>query len=209
MMEEDAIPISALNEFAYCPRRCGLIHLEGEFEENVHTRRGEAGHERVDEEATRLGSDGIRVESALPVWSERLGLIGRCDVVEFSLSGVPYPVEYKQGSRRKWLNDDLQVAAQALCLEEMTGLEVPKGAIYHLSSRRRREVVMTETLRQTVCRVVGEIRQLFQSGQLPPVLNDARCRECAMKGVCQPAMMAAQEPLQRLRATLYALDGDG
>ncbi|MBF0429350.1 MAG: CRISPR-associated protein Cas4 [Magnetococcales bacterium] len=201
--EDEAIPISALNQYAYCPRRCGLIHLEGEFEENVHTRRGETAHQRVDEIECRGGADGVRVETALPVWSDRLGLTGRCDVVEFSADGVPYPVEYKQGARRKWLNDDVQLAAQALCLEEMTGREVPKGAIYHLSSRRRREVMMTTALRQSVVKVVGEIRHLFTSQTLPPPHNDAHCRECSLKDLCQPELLAAQDARRCVQEALY------
>ncbi|MDW8324706.1 MAG: Dna2/Cas4 domain-containing protein, partial [Burkholderiales bacterium] len=95
--------------------------MEGEFEDNVHTVRGQAEHERVDQLTWETGKSGARVEYALPVWSDRLGLIGRCDVVEFRVDGSVYPVEFKHGPRRKWLNDDLQLAAQALCLEEMLG----------------------------------------------------------------------------------------
>ena len=204
--EEGALPLSALNQYGYCPRRFGLIYLEGEFEENVHTRRGEAAHAQVDAVACRAGKETGRVETALPVWSERLGLTGRCDVVEFSDAGVPYPVEYKHGRRRKWLNDDLQLAAQALCLEEMTGLAVPMGAIYHLSSRRRREVAITPLLRQEVERVVGEMRILLASRHLPPPHNDARCRECSLQSLCQPELLAACAVLRRLRIDLYQIE---
>jgi CRISPR-associated exonuclease Cas4 len=120
-----------------------LIHVEGEFVDNIHTARGQAEHQRVDE-VRHETVGGRRVETALPVWSERLGLIGKCDVVEFLADGTPYPVEYKHGARKKWINDDLQLAAQALCLEEMTGNVVANGAIYHFTSRRRREVAIDE-----------------------------------------------------------------
>ena len=112
---DEPILLSALNQYAYCPRRCYPIHAEGEFEDNIHTQRGAVEHERVDEEASRSLEAGGRVEYALPIWSEQLGLIGKCDVVEFHGDGTIYPVEYKHGKRRKWLNDDLQLTAQAMC----------------------------------------------------------------------------------------------
>lgn len=142
--DPDPVPLSALNHWAYCPRRCGLIHQEGEFTDNIHTARGNAEHERVDRVSHETLHSGVRVEYALPVWSDRLGLIGKCDVVEFWSDGEIYPVEYKHGPKRKWLNDDIQLAAQAMCLEDMLGRPVPQGAIYHASSHRRREVGITE-----------------------------------------------------------------
>ncbi|MCB0058902.1 MAG: CRISPR-associated protein Cas4, partial [Caldilineaceae bacterium] len=150
MVDTDPIPLSALNHYAYCPRRCGLIHMEGEFADNIHTARGNAEHGRVDRIAYQTKQSGARVEYALPVWSDQRGLIGKCDVVEFWPDGTVYPVEYKHGARKKWLNDDLQLAAQAMCLEEMLGRPVTHGAIYHASSRRRREVEITPALRALV-----------------------------------------------------------
>jgi len=117
--EESTVLLSALNQYAYCPRRCGLIFVEGEFEDNIHTMRGTAEHEQVDLVAYETKGSGARVEYALPVWCDRLGLVGKCDVVEFWPDGTIYPVEYKHGARKKWMNDDLQLASQALCLEEM------------------------------------------------------------------------------------------
>ncbi|EQD41444.1 CRISPR-associated Cas4 family protein, partial [mine drainage metagenome] len=146
----EPIPLSALNHWAYCPHRCGLIHLDGQFTDNIHTARGNAEHARVDQVSYETSRSGARAEYALPVWSDDLGLIGKCDAVEFWPDGTIYPVEYKHGPKRKWLNDDLQLAAQALCLEEMLGRPVPRGAIFHASSHRRREVAITAELRALV-----------------------------------------------------------
>lgn len=198
----DPIPISALNQYAYCPRRCGLIYLEGEFTDNIHTARGTAEHERVDRSAHETGRDGARVEFALPVWSDRLGLVGKCDVVEFWPDGTVYPVEYKHGPRRKWLNDDLQLAAQAMCLEEILGRPVLRGAIYHASSRRRREVVVTPDLRRLVEETVAAIRNLMESGVLPGPVNDRRCRECSLRDICQPEALTEREKQAKLREEL-------
>ncbi len=122
----DPIPISALNQYAYCPRRCFLIYAENEFADNLHTQSGTEEHERVDQLQHEI-KNGVRIEFALPVWSDQYGLTGRCDVVEFHPDGHVFPVEYKHGKRKQWLNDDLQVAAQALCLEEMLGVSIPNA----------------------------------------------------------------------------------
>lgn len=182
----DPIMLSALEHFSYCPRQYALIHIEQAFDHNVHTKRGDAVHERVDEPGLEV-REGMRIERALPVWSEQFGLIGKCDVVEFDREGVAYPVEYKHGTKRVKEHDDLQLAAQALCLEEMTGKPVPKGAIYHFSSRRRREVNITLALREKVAVVLAAIREIIGSGQLPKPVNDKRCDQCSLKEICQPA----------------------
>lgn len=202
----DPIPLSALNHWTYCPRRCGLIHLEGEFADNIHTARGNAEHERVDQEAHTTSKVGARVEYALPVWSDRVGLIGKCDVVEFWPDGTIYPIEYKHGARKKWVNDDIQLAAQALCLEEMLGRPVPEGAIYHASSHRRREVAVTPELRRLVEETTKAIRAMLASGRLPPPANDARCRECSLLELCQPGPIAASMRLHDLGMNLYEPD---
>ncbi len=118
MTKLDPIPLSALNHWVYYPRRCGLIHRDGELTNNTHTARGNAEQDKVDGVHHEIHGDR-RSETALPVWSYRAGLIGKCNVVEFVADGTPYPVEYTHGPKRKWLNDDIQLAAQAICREEM------------------------------------------------------------------------------------------
>jgi len=201
--EADQIPLSALNQYAYCPRRCYLIHTEGEFVDNVHTLRGSHEHERVDQMRHEV-SAGVRVEYSLPVWSQRLGLTGRCDVVEFHPDGSVYPVEYKHGRRKRWINDDLQLAAQALCLEETLGQPVVKGAIYHQQSRRRREVVIDASLRQAVETAAREVHRLLADKKLPPPVDDQRrCPECSLRDICQPDLARASGRLASLRAGLF------
>lgn len=203
--KENAEPInvSALNHYAYCPRRCGLIYLEGEFADNIHTARGNAEHARADRIAHETTREGARVEYGLHVWNDRLALIGRCDVVEFWRDGTIYPVEYKHGPRRKWLNDDLQLAGQALCLEEMTGKAIARGAIYHATSRRRREVEFTLHLRQQVEEAVTAIRGMLASVVLPPPVNDERCRACSLVELCQPQALAARAAQAAARRHLF------
>lgn len=200
--EADQVPLSALNQYAYCPRRCALIHMEQSFVENVHTLRGRALHENADEVAA-ISEEGIHAERALPLYSERLGLVGKADVVEFRADGTPYPVEYKQGKKKQYKNDDLQLAAQAMCLEEMTGKPVRHGAIYHHSSRRRRDVEITDALLQQVVETVAAVRALLHSKTLPPPVNDHRCPQCSLQEICQPEALAAKRRLHRLRETLF------
>src|SRR5687768_7704070 len=113
--EDDLILISALEHWSYCPRQCALIHLEQTYDENLFTLRGNRAHRSVDE-AGAAAAAGERVIRGLPLWSDRLGLTGRADLVEFR-EDVPYPVEHKAGRRRNWAHEALQLCAQALCLE--------------------------------------------------------------------------------------------
>ncbi len=202
----ESIPISALNQYAYCPRRCYLIHVEGEFTDNIHTQSGTREHERVDQLAHEIKS-GVRVEFALPVWSERLAITGRCDVVEFHPDGTVYPVEYKHGRRRQWLNDDLQLAAQAMCLEEMLAVAIARGAIYHQKSRRRREVSIDGNLRHSVIDAIAAVKNLFASKQCPvPTENKKRCQECSLNVLCNPELVNNKIRLKALTEQLFTVE---
>jgi CRISPR-associated exonuclease Cas4 len=199
--EDDLVMISALEHYSYCPRQCALIHVEQTFDENLYTLRGRAVHERVDEPVGEF-QEGVRVERALPLWSKRLGLIGKADVVEFH-GATPFPVEYKHGSKREREHDDLQLCAQAICLEEMTGKSVPRGAIFYHSSRRRREVELDQTLRQQVEQTVIEIRKMMTEKTLPPPVNDSRCRHCSLKESCMPAVVGEKARAAALLRDLF------
>lgn len=209
--ETDPIPLSALQHWHYCPRQCGLIHLEQAFDENVHTLRGQAVHAKVDKPGVEAAK-GLHVERALPLWHDELGLVGKADVVEFSASGAPYPVEYKHGSRHKAADiavcDDIQLAGQAMCLASMTGYAVNEGAIFYASSKRRRVVPITPQLRAAVEQTVRAIRQMFATAKLPhPLAADQaarRCKACSLFERCQPE--AARADSFAARAALFDPD---
>jgi CRISPR-associated exonuclease Cas4 len=205
MEQDDFIMLSALQHYSYCPRQCALIHEEQSFADNLHTARGNAVHALVDLAGYELRA-GVRMERALPLVCERLGLIGKADMVEFLPDGTPYPVEYKHGPRRQRTHDNIQLAAQALCLEEMTGHPVPVGAIYHATSHRRREVSITSDLRQLVESTTLAVRAMLQAGQMPPAVNDSRCRECSLIEICQPQMLAEEARRRALRAHLFRVE---
>ncbi|MCV2357639.1 CRISPR-associated protein Cas4 [Paucibacter sp. TC2R-5] len=202
------IPLSALQHWAYCPRQCALIHLEQAFDDNVHTLRGNAVHARTDQPVLEV-TQGLRVERALPLWHDEVGLIGKSDVVEFDAKGMPYPVEYKHGSRNKAADiaacDELQLAAQALCLEFMTGHAVPEGALYYASSKRRRIVPITRALRAEVLATAQAVRAMLSSEAMPAPLQGEvaarHCKACSLRERCQPEVGAGlhwREALRRL-----------
>lgn len=207
--EERPVPLSALQHYSYCPRQCALIHLEQAFEENVSTLRGRAVHRLVDEPAMEMDR-GVRIERALPLYCERYKLVGKADLVEFLPDGTPYPVEYKHGRRHTRLHDDLQLAGQVLCLEEMTGRAVPRGSIYHFGSRRRREVEISARLRAQVLESAEAVRAMLASGRLPPPTEDLRlCRNCSLQDLCEPGLVRAAADLHRLRDTLFTPEEGG
>ena len=210
--EPDAVALSALQHWAYCPRQCGLIHLDQAFDDNLHTLRGKAVHERADQPGVDTAK-GQRVAHALPLWHDALGLAGKADVVEFSPLGAPYPVEYKLGNRHKAAAiaacDDLQLAAQAMCLETMTGHPVPEGAIYYASSRRRRVVPISADLRALVEATTAAVLQMLSSQRLPPPLVGAeaaqRCKGCSLRERCMPQAWN-QQALHEAKAHLFDPD---
>jgi len=202
----DPIPVSALQHWCYCPRQCALIHAEQVFAENIFTQRGQALHRRVDDPGIEI-RDGLRVERALPIYSDRLGLSGKADVVEFLPDGTPFPVEYKHGSRDKHADiatcDNLQLAAQAMCLEEMFGKAVTEGALFYASSRRRRVVAIDSALRAAVENATKAVRAALAASALPPPRNDERCRACSLRDLCQPEALSAAATRGCLLATLF------
>lgn len=183
----DPVAISALQHWSYCPRQAALIHLDDVWSDNPFTVRGNILHERVDQPGSDLRSN-IRVERALPLFSRRLNLSGRADAVEFHPDGRIVPVEYKSGRRKARAADDLQLCAQALCLEEMFGCLVPEGAIFHAPDRRRRPVVFTDALRATVGRTIADLAAMIASRTLPPPVHDGRCEDCSLLRLCLPEL---------------------
>ena len=199
--ELESIPISALEHFSYCPRQYALIHREQIYDENVFTLRGSIAHERVDRGSTST-QDSIRIERAVALWSEELGLVGRADVVEFH-GDTPFPVEYKVGRRKPDRHADLQVCAQAMCLEEMLGVHIPAGAVYHVASRQRRQVTFTSGLRERVRRTIAAIRTVDAQTTLPSPVADNRCPPCSLIEACMPKVGAERKRLQHHYVNIF------
>lgn len=218
----EALPLSLLNDFLYCPRRAALKAVEGWREANEHTVRGDIVHEHADLPGYEVAK-GVTVLRALPVWSERLGLSGKCDVVEAwgkveigkqkaeikmepphaGCYGRLVPVEYKKGKRRAFENDDAQLCAQALCLEEMFGVCVERGAVFHAASKRRREVEFTLALRKVTEAAAEALHQLVASGQVPAAVFKPACEECSLFEICLPKGTRQGSPAGRLACQLF------
>lgn len=182
---DNYVMISALQHYVYCPRQWALIHLEQVWQENIYTLRGLRVHERVDTPSHEV-LEGVRVERSLPLWCHAHQLTGIADVVEFLTDGTPYPVEYKSGSRKSRSADEVQLCAQAMCLEEMFARSVAKGALFYSGSKRRREVVFDEEMRLQVTDTVQAIRQLVATTQTPSPVADERCPDCSLVEACMP-----------------------
>jgi CRISPR-associated exonuclease Cas4 len=248
-MSDDPLPLSLLNDLLYCPRRAALKVVEGWREANAHTDRGDIVHEHSDLRGYEV-VQGVKLLRALPVFSERLGLNGKCDIVEvhstskssssgresaqaafnpqpailneasqsrltsaatFKQDCTLLPVEFKLGKRRKWENDDAQLCAQALCLEEMFGVAVPRGAVFHADSKRRRDVEFTGELRQTTEAAVAELHKLQNpqlsalNPRLPPAVFKPACEECSLFEICLPKATGADSRAAQLARNLFEI----
>jgi len=198
--EDEFIHLAALNQYAYCPRRCALIHIEQLWEENVFTAEGRIMHDKAD--SNKFESRGnVRIDYSVPLRSLRLGLIGKADVVEFhkteaggvKLEGVsglwlPFPVEYKRGYLRHERSFEIQLCAQALCLEEMLGGNIPAGAIFYGKTRHRMDVIFDEKLILETEDAAKKVHELIESGITPKAEFSKKCKQCSLYEVCLPKM---------------------
>ena len=202
MLEADLLPLSALQHLAFCERQWGLIHLEHQWAENRLTAEGTVLHDRPDQPLSTL-EDGVLVCRGLPLRSLGLGLIGRADVVEFhplDRGGVelvgragrwaPFPVEYKRGRPKVNRCDEIQLCGQALCLEEMLGLDIPGGALFYGQTRRRKEVPLDSELRRITASAAARLHELTTAGITPSAEYHTKCRSCSMLDLCQPKATA-------------------
>jgi CRISPR-associated exonuclease Cas4 len=184
MNETDYIPIAALNQYAYCPHRCWRMFCAGEFLDNQYTIEGTSLHSRV-----HTSGEGYREEreQIRAIWlkSERYKLIGKSDLIE-SESGQVYPVEYKRGRKGEWDNDELQVCAQALCLEEMTGKTITTGYIYYANSHQRQKVEISTELRSEAQSTIQAVTTLLSTATMPPPVYTKRCSGCSLYSQCLP-----------------------
>lgn len=213
---DDLVPLSALNALLYCDRRAALRHLDGLYVHNEHTLRGDSLHKRADKPGFEKRR-GVRTERGLWIASRRLRLFGRADLVEFRrepgkrLRGqtpveVALPIEYKRGKKRRWDNDDVQLCAQALCLEEMLGTVVPCGAIYHEQSKSRRDIEFTPELRGQTETAIAQLHTLLESGEIPTAVLKPQCRGCSLRGHCLPEAFGNPRHIANYLRDLFRLD---
>jgi CRISPR-associated exonuclease Cas4 len=200
--ERELLPLSLLNDYLYCPRRAALKVVEGWRSANEHTARGDIVHEHADLAGYEVAK-GVTLLRALPVFSDSLGLNGKCDIVEQHPDGSLFPVEFKLGKRRKWENDDVQLCAQALCLEEMFHTTIPRGAIFHADSKRRREIEFTPALRALTEKTIADLHALLDSTAIPRAIFREACQECSLYEICLPQATDGGNRVAQLAAQLF------
>lgn len=210
--EDDLLPISALSQLVFCERRAGLVLLEGLWKDNTFTAEGSLLHEQTHQGSSE-SREGWRIVRGLWLRSFKLGVYGRADVVEFQRvqeeRGTVFPlggqmghwqpllVEYKRGRLRREASFEIQLCAQAMCLEEMMGIQVKSGAIYYGKTRRRLELELGEELRAKTIAVAERLHELVASGKTPPAVFRPKCRTCSMLEVCLPTAMSPKKSVRK------------
>lgn len=198
--EDDLLPVSGLQHLLFCPRQCALIHVEQVWVENFFTAAGRATHQRAHDGPSERGADGVRTLRGLRLRSLALGLSGQADVVEIHPvardDGVAVPgntglwrvrpVEYKRGKPKTNHCDEVQLCAQAVCLEEMLHTRIEEGDIFYGRTHRRATVRFDDALRTLTANTAAALHQLIASGETPPPVNDKRCRSCSLAELCMP-----------------------
>ena len=198
-MEDDKlIPLSYISQYCYCKRRVGLLMLEQQWNDSVDTAKGTMEHNNVHTSGQVKRSDICNITD-MQVISREMNLVGKCDVVEAveSENGVEigfigngryhlYPIEYKHGKLRSEEEYELQLCGQAMCLEEMFSCKIEKGAIFYISSHRRKEIVLTEKLREKVKKISNELMLMLESSIVPEAVPSPKCQRCSLKDICMP-----------------------
>ncbi len=187
--DEDLLMISSLQHFMFCERQCALIHLEQIWADNIFTIQGELLHKRAHSE-TFEQRPKKKTEFGIPVRSLKYGITGKVDAVEFHTNGNIILVEYKRGSPKIGKEDEVQLCAQALCLEEMKETHIDAGAIYYGKTRRRHQVVFDENLREATVDTINKTRSLLESRKTPPPNYKKNCKRCSLYEYCLPEKMS-------------------
>lgn len=204
--EDELIPLSALQHYVFCERQCALIHIEQIWEENKLTAEGRIMHERVHEVESESRGD-VRIERGVPLRSLRLGLIGKADVVEFhKVEGglwQPFPVEYKHGKPKPDRCDEVQLCAQAMCLEEMMEFEVIRGALFYGKTRHRHDVTFDTDLRKETADISERAIKLIASGLTPKPVFSKKCKQCSLIEFCMPKSVGRSRAVEHYLAGAF------
>lgn len=203
--EEDYLLLSGIQHFAFCRKQWALIHIEQQWAENYRTTAGELMHKKAHDEGSFEKRGSLLIVRGLRISSRELGVSGQCDVVEFhqdengvTLFGYderwkPVPVEYKHGAPKESNADNLQLCAQAICLEEMFQTSIPEGYLFYGENRRRSHVEFTDGLRDEVVKVTKEMHDLFRRGYTPNVKPTKQCKACSLENLCVPKLQKAMK----------------
>ncbi len=217
--QDDLLMLSALQHLLFCERQCALIHIEQLWFENRFTAEGRIMHDRVHTDG-RESRGAVRVEFSVPIRSFKLGVVGQADVVEYHSTDIrdvnvldesivipgkrkikkcrqPFPVEYKRGKPKKDNCDKVQLCAQAICLEEMTGISVPNGALFYGKNRRRQDIIFDKAIRDETIDAAKRLHELIKSGRTPAPVYAKKCDTCSFIDICMPKMVSAKRCVTR------------
>lgn len=197
-IEDDYLQLSGLQHYLYCPRQWGLIHIEQQWVENLHTILGNIMHQRTHDEFQTEKRGKLLITRGMQIASSTLGLSGQCDVLEFHQNKegialhnwegtwIPFLVEYKKGEPKEGRYDEAQLCAQAICLEEMLCCEIPEGALFYGTNKRRSNVIFSEELRTLVRDSSQEMHKLYQRATTPKAKKTRKCSACSLLNICLP-----------------------
>ena len=212
--KDEYLQLSGLQHFSFCRRQWALIHIENQWSENLRTIEGNLFHNRAHDEQRRERRGDTLILRGLPIVSHTLRLSGQCDVLEFHASPkgvhlrgeeglwIPFPVEYKRGPPKENFADQLQLCAQAICLEEMLCCSISEGALFYGETRRRTAVLFTEELREKVRLTTAEMHQMFRRSYTPKVRPTKSCNACSLKELCLPVLMLKKNVSEYLKTAM-------
>ncbi|WP_322923760.1 CRISPR-associated protein Cas4 [Paenibacillus campi] len=204
--DDDLLMLSGIQHYSFCQRQWALIHIEQQWEENIKTFEGQLLHKRADHPELTEKRGNLLISRAMPLVSRRLGISGKADIIEFHAADstipsqlatrivgrrgkwIPFPVEYKRGKPKPDDWDEVQLCAQAICLEEMFGIQIVEGALFYGERERRVDVEFSDSLRRRVEEYLNGMRTLFNQGKTPPARYKASCKSCSLIHICMPKM---------------------
>lgn len=201
---DELFPLSWLSQYGYCPRRCGLLAIDRVWSDNEYTVSGALGHSRVHSARIEKRGDKINLYE-WSVFSRKLGVSGKCDCVELCAcsQGAPvpfadgaysfYPVEYKHGVVRNETEYNMQLCAQAMCLEEQFNCAISRAALFYIDDHRRMEIELNDALRNATTQTAARVRKLIENGKLPPAEYQAKCKKCSLVEICAPKICASSD----------------
>lgn len=216
--EDEMLMLSGIQHYMFCPRQWALIHIEQQWADNRLTMEGQFLHKIVDNPSYRQKNGDTITLRSMTIASKELGLYGITDAVElipsdtpedaithYRYSGYwkPYPVEYKRGHRKPDERDEVQLAAQVMCLEEMYGINIPYGALYYDEVKHREIVSISNDLRRLTRRCAREMHEIFSTGIIPGIIKAQHCRNCSLKDICLPEMEGCTRVTTYLNKNLY------
>jgi len=208
--ESELLPISALQHIVFCERQCALIHLEQVWIENQFTAEGRLLHERTHSQESE-NRRKKHTERGMPIRSLELGISGMADIIEYNENNMPYPIEYKRGRPKVKNMDEIQLCAEAMCIEEMIGVRLNEGALFYGKTRRRKTIIFNDELRTQTKNAAKRLHELISKGTTPSPIYTQKCRRCSFYDLCKPKFFSKKHNVEQYikRMLTKSIEDDG